>query len=148
MDGLYFIFGWSLAFNSALPSLLYNNLNIIRLSLQTANTSSYYLSNVNEYEEIAKIDNLPAGIYIASGRVQRNVHESVTDVTSWVSVDGGGSPNTSYGPATTIPGGTQYPIASIVRFITLSQSGSIRLYVRSNNKDAGFGGVLQILRIA
>ena len=116
--------------------------------MQAANTPSYYLSNVNEYEEIAKIDNLPAGIYIASGRVQRYVHESVTDVTSWVSVDGGGSPNTSYGPATTIPGGTPYPIASIVRFITLSQSGSIRLYVRSNNKDAGFGGVLQILRIA
>lgn len=125
-----------------------NKTNIIG-NLQTKTATSYLISAENAYEKVIGIDNLSAGKYIAIARVQHNIGTSSTGRLSWLSlVSGSEVPGTSYGNATTLPGGTPYPIGNIVRVIELSKLDSINVYVRSNNIDSVFAGILQVCRIS
>lgn len=107
------------------------------------------LTEANKFEKIVEINNLPAGTYIVSGRVQYNMGTPSTTITSWVSITSGTEqPLTSYGNSSTFPGGTPYPIANIVRIVNISDGGSACMYVRSSDTSHVFAGTLQAVRIS
>ena len=111
--------------------------------------SSMTLTEANKFEKIVEINNLPAGTYIVSGRVQYNMGTPSTTITSWVSITyGSEQPLTSYGNSITFSGGTAYPIANIVRIVDISADESIYMNVRSSDTSHVFAGVLQAVRIA
>ena len=122
--------------------------NKTNFPIQTKNFSSVTLAAANTFEKVEEISNLPKGKYIATVRVQQNVSSAATDITSWVSLTYNNiAPSAGQGNSITLPGGTQYPVGTIIRFIELSENGSISVHIRSNKIDYVFGGVLQIIKI-